>query len=275
MKIVWIKSIATLTSLLLVSIAQMAVAQSGTGAVLASVNGNKIYASQVNEIVSMVVADGGKDTPELRQTLLNDLVIREAISQDVKKTGLLEKDSNALKLKLARRNTVLEIWFGVYMKTHPVTESEIKAEYDRRLAFSKEPKNAKQYEVSQIMLTTQAEGEDIIKQINSGAKFEVLAKERSIDKNTGIKGGLVGWVFSSQLTPPINDAVPNLGKGKITQNPIQTGNGWHVIKVNDVRPFELLPFDQLQNNIAQELTQQRRNVAVSALLQESKVTKGK
>lgn len=268
------KLLLSVTGLILISISSAVFAQSGSGAVLASVNGIKIYTSQVNEIVNMAVTDGAKDTPELRQNILNEIIIREAVSQDVKKTGLLGKESNPLKLKLAQSNTVFEIWFGQYLKTNPITESEIKAEYDRRLATSKEPRNTKQYEVAQITVATEVEAVDLIKQINTGAKFETLAKERSLDKASGAQGGVVGWVFPYQLTPPINDMILMLAKGKVIPNPVKANNAWNIIKLNDVRPFVLPDFDQLKNNIGQELLQQRRNVAINTLLKESKIAKG-
>jgi peptidyl-prolyl cis-trans isomerase C len=239
-----------------------------------TINGSKIYTSQVNEMVSIAVASGAKDSPELRQNILNDLVVREVITQDIKKTGLLNKDNNALKLKLAQQNTMLDLWFAEYFKTHPITEADIKAEYDRQLALSKEPKNSKQYEVAQIMVATEAEAQDIIKQIKSGSKFETLAKEKSLEKVSGAQGGVVGWVFPDQLTPPINDVIVNLGKGNITQSPIKTNNGWHVIKVDNIRAFEMPSFDQSKNTIAQELVQKRRQDAISALLKDAKVTQG-
>lgn len=268
------KFFRTLTGLILICISSVAFAQSGSGSVLASINGTKIYTSQVNEIVGMAVTDGAKDTPELRQNILNEIVIREAVSQDVKKTGLLGKESNPLKLKLAQSNTIFEIWFSQYLKTNPITEADIKAEYERRLATSKEPKNTKQYEVAQITVATEAEAIELIKQINAGAKFETLAKEKSLDKASGAQGGVVGWVFASQLTPPLNDIILILDKGKITPNPVKINNAWNIVKLIDVRPFVLPDFDQLKNNIAQELLQQRRNTAINNLLKESKVAKG-
>ena len=245
-----------------------------SGPVLMTINGSKIYTSQVNEMVSMAVEKGAKDTPELRQNLLNDLVVREVITQDIKKTGLLNKDNNALKLKLAQQNTMLELWFAEYFKTHQVTEADVKTEYERQLAFSKEPKNAKQYEVAQIMVATEGQAAEIIKQINDGAKFDALAKEKSLEKVSGAQGGVVGWVFPYQLTPPINDLIVNLAKGKIAQSPIKTNNGWHVIKLDDIRPFVMPAFDQVKNTIAQELVQQRRQQAIDTLLKEAKVVKG-
>lgn len=260
-----------ITSLTLLLAAFLAQAQSGS--VLVTINGSKIYTSQVNEMVSMAVANGAKDSPELRQSILNDLMVREVITQDIKKTGLLNKDNNALKLKLAQQNTMLELWFSEYFKNNPITESDVKAEYERQLALSKEPKNAKQYEVAQIMVASEGEAAAIIKQINDGAKFEVIAKEKSLEKLSGAQGGLVGWVFPSQLAPPINDLIVNLGKGKIAQNPIKTNNGWHVIKLDDIRPFVMPSFDQVKNNITQELVQQRRQQAINTLLKDAKVVK--
>jgi peptidyl-prolyl cis-trans isomerase C len=245
-----------------------------SGPVLATVNGSKIYASQVNEMVSMAVSNGAKESPELRQNILNDLIVREAIAQDTKKTGLLNKDNNALRLKLAQQNAILELWLAEYLRDRPVTEADVRAEYDRQAVLSKEPQNAKQYEVAQIMVATEAEASAMIKQINAGAKFENLATKHSLEKISGAQGGVVGWVFPYQLAPPINEIVTNLGKGKINQTPVKTGNGWHVIKVDNVRPFVLPAFDQVRNALAQELVQQRRQEAINSLLKDAKVLRG-
>jgi peptidyl-prolyl cis-trans isomerase C len=186
----------------------------------------------------------------------------------------LSKDNNALKLKLAQQNAMLELWFTEYFKVRPVTETDVRAEYDRQAAASKEPQNSQQYEVAQIMVTSEAEAADIIKQINAGAKFEVLAKEKSLEKISGAQGGLVGWVFPGQLAPPINELIVSLGKGKVAPSPVKTNNGWHVIKLDDIRPFVMPSFDQVRNNMAQELVQQRRQEAINSLLKDAKVVKG-
>jgi peptidyl-prolyl cis-trans isomerase C len=257
-----------LTALTLLGAVTFAYAQSGP--VLTTVNGSKIFTSQLNEMVALAVANGAKDSPELRQNLLDDLVLREVISQDIRKTGLLNKDNNALKLKLAQQNTLLELWFAEYFKKNPVSESDIRAEYDRQVALSKEPQNSKQYEVSQIQVATEAEATEIIQQINKGAKFETLAKDKSVEKLSAAQGGLVGWVLPAQLAPPINMLIVNLDKGKVAQTPVRTNNGWHVIRVDDMRPFVIAPFDQVRNTLAQELVQQRRQQAVNALLKDVK-----
>jgi peptidyl-prolyl cis-trans isomerase C len=241
---------------------------------LLTVNGAKITNAQVDQWVSVSVSEGAKDTPELRQSILNDLVLREAVAQDAKKTGLLTKGNNAFKIKMAEQNTMMDIWFAQYFASHPVTNDDVRAVYDKQVELSKDPKNAKEYLVSQIVVANEAEGVDLIKQINSGASFADLAKAKSMDQTSGQQGGIVGWALPTQLTPPINDLVPNLTKGKVTQTPVKTSNGWHVIKVDDVRPFVMPTFDQARNTIAQGLIQQKRQEAVNSLMQTTKITKG-
>lgn len=249
-------------------------AQAQTSKTLLTVNGTKITSAQVDQWVSVSVSEGAKDTPELRQSILNDLVLREAVNQEAKKSGLLTKGNNAFKIKMAEQNAMMDIWFSQYFVDHPVTNDDVRAVYDKQVELSKDPKNSKEYLVSQIVVANEAEGAELIKQINNGASFADLAKVKSLDQSSGQQGGIVGWALPTQLTPPINDLVPNLTKGKVTQTPVKTSNGWHIIKVDDVRPFVMPTFDQARNTIAQSLIQQKRQEAVNALMQSTKISKG-
>lgn len=253
----------------------LGIAQAQSPRTLVTFNGVKITSAQLDQWVSVAVSEGAKDTPELRQGILNDLVLREAISQEVKKTGLLSRGNNAFKVKLAEQNAVVDIWFAQYFAEHPVTNEEVRAVYDKQVELSKDPKNAKEYLVAQIVVPSEADGVALINQLNSGASFEALAKSQSLDKNSGQQGGVIGWVLPTQLTPPVNDIAPNLAKGKVTQSPVKTANGWHVIKVDDVRPFVMPSFDQARNALTQSLVQQRRQEAVNSLTQGFKINQAK
>lgn len=252
----------------------MSAAHAQQSQTLLTVNGAKITAAQVDQWVAVSVSEGAKDTPELRQSILNDLVLREAVAQDAKKTGLLNKPNNAFKIKMAEQNAMMDIWFAQYFAAHPVTNEDVRAVYDKQVELSKDPKNSTEYLVAQIVVANEADGVEIIRQINNGASFADLAKAKSLDQTSGQQGGIVGWALPSQLTPPINDLVPNLTKGKVTQVPVKTSNGWHVIKVDDTRPFVLPTFDQARNAIAQSLIQQKRQEAVNVLMKSTKISKG-
>ena len=241
---------------------------------LVTVNGTKITQSQLNKWVNNAVAEGAKDTPEFRQAMLNDLVLREAVAQDIKKTGLLNKSDNAFKVEVARQNAMLDLWFAQYFKAHPITDADVRAEYEKQLAISKDPKNAQEYQLSQIVVATEADANQLISQISSGTEFEKLAKEKSLDKDSGAKGGLLGWALPTQLTPPLNLVVPNLSKGQVTQSPIHVGSSWHIVKVDDIRPFVFTSYDQVKANQAQNLAQQQRQAAIAELMKTIKIAKG-
>lgn len=241
---------------------------------LLTVDGAKITSTQLDQWVLVAVSDGGKDTPELRQGILNDLILREAIAQDAKKTGLLSKGNNAYKVRLAEQNAIMDIWFAQYFAQHPISNEDVRTVYDKQVELSKDSKNSKEYLVSQIVVSNEADAVAIIKQLEAGASFGDLARAKSLDQASGQQGGLVGWILPSQMAPPVNDVVPNLGKGKLTQTPIKTANGWHIIKVDDMRPFVMPTFDQSKNAIAQSLIQQKRQEAVNELMKSVKIVKG-
>lgn len=247
----------------------------GAAGVLATVNGVKITSAQLDQFVTLANLQGRPDTPELRQAFLRDLIVREAIAQDVKKTGLLSRGSNALKIKIAEQDAIMGLWFSQYFAEHPISESEVRAEYEKQIAISRDPKNVTEYQISQIVVATESEGNEIIAKVNSGASFETLAREKSLDKTSGQNGGLVGWVLPTQLAPPMNEFVTTLTKGKVTLHPVQVGSVWFVIKVDDLKPFVLPSFDQAKVSISQAMLQKERREAIQSLMQGVKVVQGK
>lgn len=248
-------------------------AQTASGDTLASVNGSKITASQLNELTANFVADGGVSSPELKQVILNDLIVREAINQDVKKTGLLNSPRNAFQIKVAQQNAVMEIWFSDYLKKHPLTEADLAAQYEKEIAFSKDPKNFKEYLISQIVLGSEVEANQVIDQLKGGSIFEALAKAKSIDKPSAEQGGQLGWMLPVKLKPQISDLIHTLPVGPIPQKPIKVDNAWFVIRVGDVRPFTLPSFEQAKPLIAQALVRDRRQQAIIELMKTTKIVK--
>ena len=238
---------------------------------LATVNGTRITNSQLNEWVVDAISDGAKDTPELRQALLNRLIFREAALQNIQSIGLLSEGSNAFKVRVAPQKAEIELWFARYFKDHPITDADLKTQYDLQVAANKSSRNAYQYQVLQIVVNTQDEANQILGQLKKGAPFESVAKERSTDKDSGSRGGMVGWLFISQTAPPIGEVISGLSKGQIGPQAVQTQYGWHIIKVNDIKPATIASFEQSKGNLTQILVQQRRQEAIDELLKNTKV----
>jgi peptidyl-prolyl cis-trans isomerase C len=241
---------------------------------LATVNGAKITKAQVNEWVDdAIVSEGAKDTPVLREAVLNRLIFRRAALQEIEKSGLLQDKHNAFKVQNAPQNAQIDLWFATYFKAHPITDADLKAQYDQQVVAMKEPKNAYQYQISQIVVPTQEEAIEILEQLNNkkGLSFESLAKSKSTDKDSGARGGLVGWLLISQAAAPIGEAIQSVSKGQVVAKPVQTQFGWHVIKVDDIKPVTIASFEQSKTNLAQVALQQRRQEAINALIKSSSV----
>jgi len=241
--------------------------------VLVFVNGAKITSGQLKEWVDYIAKDG-KETPELRDQILSDMVLREAIQQNAKKSGLLDSPGNAFKLKLAHQNAVMDLWFMQYFKSHPITDADVRSEYDNQLLITKDPRNTNEYQLSQIVVPTEAEANQMILKINSGVTFDKLANEHSIDKISGPRGGLMGWILPTLLADPIRDAVIGMSKSQITVKPIQVKGLWHVLSIDNIKPFVMPDFDQMKPEIAQALAEQRRQEAINSLMKSVKITQG-
>lgn len=240
---------------------------------IASVNGVEITTDLLDLSVSNAIASGNQDSIQLRQGLINDLIMREAIAQDVSKLGLLDNEHNGFKVKLAEQNAILDLWFANFFKAHPLTDLDIRSEYERQLALSKDPAHSTEFLVSQIVVGSESEALQLIKQIKDPSTFDILARERSLDRVSAEKGGLVGWAFSGQLAPPINEIVPTLTVGKIYPKPIQMPVGFYIIQLTNSRQISIPPFEQARDNIVRILIQRGRQQAINELMSTVKVVK--
>jgi len=252
----------------------VAQAQTNATGVIVTVNGTKIMQKEVDGIIKNAIARGAQDSAELRQVIVNDLILKEAILQDVKKMGIDKKGDNPEKIKLAQQQFLQELWFEDYLKGHPINESDVKADYDRQANLTKEGRNSNEYKVSQIVVASEAEATSLITQINGGASFEKLAKEKSLEKSSGAQGGAISnWVLPDMVVAPLGDTLVNLTKGKLDSKPTKTNIGWHVVRVDEVRKFKMPSFDEAKGNIFQGLLARKKQESIDALIKKTTIAK--
>lgn len=248
-------------------------AQTTKNGILATVNDVKISVAQLEEVIRFIKVEGGNVGSDIQAKLLEDILLKEAINQDVIRQGLLKKPENQFKLKLAQQNVTFDIWFAEYLKKNPVTETDIKAEYEAQVKRSREPRNKKEFNVSQIVLADEIRANELIKELNVGASFDNLAKKYSQHKQSADNGGSLGWVLPTQLVSPLGDVVLNLPKSKVGALAVRTSFGWHVVRVNDIRDYIFPSFEQVKAQISNYLMQQRRAQAIAELMAKTKVVK--
>lgn len=238
---------------------------------VASVNGKAIPDSQFNQVLTGALNQGQKDTPELRNAIKDELINRELLAQAATQAGLDKTPEAKQAWVQLQQNFLIDLYVIDYSKKHPITDAEIKAQYDKDVAQLKTAGASQQIQVSLITVASQAEANTIVAQLKKGDSFYKLASEKSIDPSK-TQGGLVGWVLPTQLNPEIAAAVSKLNKGGYTATPIQTPSGWNIVKVDDKRPFKVPTITEAQNQVRQQMLQQQRFGLINKLRSEAKIT---
>ncbi|NNG25798.1 peptidylprolyl isomerase [Telluria aromaticivorans] len=234
---------------------------------LAVVNGKPIPSSRVDAVVKQVVAAGqGQDSPQLREVIKRDLVSREVLMQEAVKQGYDKKPEVKAALDSARQAIVVNQLARDYITKNPVTDAEIKAEYDR---FTKQTGD-KEYHVRHILLETEAEAKAVIAKIKGGAKFEELAKG-SKDTGTANNGGDLDWAAPASFPPEFAAGFTGLQKGGVSENPVKTANGFHVIKLDDTRAAKLPTLEEVKPQVADALAQKKLEEYKEQMVKKAKV----
>jgi peptidyl-prolyl cis-trans isomerase C len=173
------------------------------------------------------------------------------MAQEAIQRGYDKQPETISQFELARQTVLVNAFLQDHIKNHPVTEDAIKKEYE---ALKKEA-GSKEYGLRHILAKDESEAKSIAAQIKKGAKFEDLAKKYSLDPGSKDKGGSLGWVMPTNFIPTFADAFVNLKKGGVS-SPIKVEDGWHLIKVDDVRDFKFPSYRDLKGKITLSLQQQ-------------------
>jgi peptidyl-prolyl cis-trans isomerase C len=220
---------------------------------LAIVNGKPVPSSRIQALQQQVEASGRPVTPEVLAQIKEELIAREVFMQEARKRGLDASEEYKGQLELARQTILIRQLFADFQKKNPVTDADIQAEYDK---FVKE-NGGKEYRTRHILVETEADAKALIAEIKKGASFEELAKKVSKDPGSGANGGDLDWAAAGSYVAEFSDAMVKLGKGQMTDEPVKSQFGFHIIRVDDVREAELPKLEDVKPQIAQQLQQQK------------------
>jgi peptidyl-prolyl cis-trans isomerase C len=134
-----------------------------------------------------------------------------------------------------------------------VADSDVQAEYNKFAAAN----SGKEYRARHILVDDEAQAKSIIAQIKKGAKFDALAKKLSKDPGSGAKGGDLDWASPNSYVKEFSEALVGLSKGGMTETPVKSQFGYHIIRLDDVRDAQLPKFDDVKAQISQQLVQQK------------------
>jgi peptidyl-prolyl cis-trans isomerase C len=214
-----------------------------------------------------MAAQGRPDTPEMRDAIKQELINREIVAQEAVKRGLHKRPEVAMQIDLQRQAVLINAYLQDYIKANPVSDDAVKKEYER----VKESAGGREFKVRHILVESEDEAKQIIAQIRKGGSFDKIAAEKSKDQGSKGRGGDLDWATPARYVPAFGQAITKLKKGQMTDAPVQTQFGWHIIRVDDERPSKFPSLEEAKPQIEQQMRQQTVNKAFTDLRAKAKV----
>jgi peptidyl-prolyl cis-trans isomerase C len=238
-----------------------------SGAVAATVNGVPISETRVSQIMKQR-SQGQPENPEMRKALIDQMAMQIVVAQEAVKKGLDKTPEVADQMELTKQSILGNAYVQDYFKNANVTDDQLKAEYDKLKAQM----GGTEYKARHILVEKEADAKDLIAKLKSNPKaFEALAKEKSKDPGSAANGGDLGWFDPRAMVPEFGDAVAKLPKGGLTEQPVKTQFGYHVIKLEDSRPAKIPALDEVKPKIVESLQQKKLQEYQAELKKAAKV----
>lgn len=231
-----------------------------------TVNGVTIPQSTFDAFYAEQKSQGMQDSPQLRNAVREELIRRELLLQEAKKSGLDKNQAVASQMEMARQAVLIRAFIQDYVRKNPISDAQLKAEYD----LMKSKMGGTEYKARHILVESEEQAKTIIDNLKKGAKFEELAKQ-SKDPGSKDNGGELGWAAAGSYVPPFAEALTKLPKGKYSEAPVKTDFGWHVIQMDDTRPLEAPAFEAIKPQLAQRANQQLVEKMIEGLRAKAKV----
>lgn len=234
---------------------------------VAVVNGKAIPKTAEDAWVKELTRQGQKDSPEMRKFVKDQLVQREILMQEATKRGIPNKPEIKFQLDVQRQAAIIQAMMREEVEKSPITDAQIKAAYDAQKAQV----GGKEFRARHILVEKEDEAKAIIEQLKKGAKFDELAKKNSKDPGSAVNGGELDWAGPDAYVKPFSEAMVALKKGEITQVPVKSQFGYHVIKLEDTRDTQFPALDQVKPQIVEALQQQKIQAFVQKLSKDAKI----
>jgi len=218
---------------------------------IATVNGKAVPKSRVDTLITQATRAGQQVGPEIQVQARDQVVLREIFAQEAEKRGIGATPEFRAQMELARQTLLIRELFQDYSKKNPVDDAEAKAEYDKFKAQA----TGTEYRARHILVEQEAEAVKLLAQIKAGAKFEDIAKANSKDPGSGANGGDLDFAKPDSYVPEFSGALVKLKKGEMTDAPVKSQFGWHIIRLEDTRDAQFPAFEDVKGQLKQRLEQ--------------------
>ena len=234
---------------------------------VAIVNGKAVPMARVNALKAQIEASGQPIAPEMDKMIKDEVIAREVFMQEAARRGLAASDAYKQQMEMARQTVLIRALFEDFQKKNPVTDAEANAEYDKFVQAN----GGNEYKASHILVESEDRAKAIIAEVKAGKSFEDIAKKESKDPGSGARGGDLDWANPNNYVPEFTEALIKLKKGEMTDMPVKSQFGWHIIRMDDERQAEMPKFDDVKPQIMQQLQQTKLQAFQDQLRKNAKI----
>lgn len=197
------------------------------------------------------------------KTLLDEMVNLELMAQEAKAKGFAERPAIAAEIENQRRSTLANALVRQLLTDQPVTDEEVKEAYRKRL--DELPKQ--DYRLSNLVTDDELLADTLRAEMAKGAKFEDLKTRPGVKPNSA----KLNWMSPDQMPPPIATAVKDLKKGEVAAAPVRTPAGWHVLAVDEIRPYTPPTLEAVKDQIKPILENNRITLHIQAAKEKANI----
>jgi peptidyl-prolyl cis-trans isomerase C len=230
------------------------------------VNGKPVPKGRADTLIQQVVKSGQARSPELEAQVKDEVVRREIFMQEAEKRAIPQTADYKAQMELARQMILIRGLMEDYRAKNPVTDAEAQTKYTE----IKATQGGNEYHARHILVEKEEDAKALIVQLKAGAKFEDLASKNSKDTGSAANGGDLDWANPNNFVPEFSKAMTSLEKGQMTEEPVKSQFGYHIIKLEDVRPATFPAFDDVKAQIKQGLEKEKMADFQAALVKAAK-----
>ncbi len=223
--------------------------------VVVKIDGKPVLRSEVMKGLEQLGPQAAQMPPQIILPRVIDHLVATRIVADAGYTkGLQHSQEVKDQLQSLEKELVAQAYIRQTIEPQ-ITDDKIKERYE---GFVKQYKAEDEVRARHILVKTEAEAKDIIKQLKGGADFAKLAMDKSVDTGSAKQGGDLGYFPKGEMVKAFSEAAFGMRPGDLSDKPIKTEFGYHVIKVEDRRKSAPPALDavrgQIKNQIGQEMT---------------------
>lgn len=237
--------------------------------VVAIVDGKKVTRADVIASAQSLPAEYQAKIDAIFPALIDRLVDLTLLAEEGRKENLQDDSEVKARIEQVTNQMIQEVLIRRYLQKM-MTEDAIKARYEK---FVAEQPAQTEIRASHILVASEEEAKEIIKQLEGGADFAAIAKEKSTDPSAKENGGDLGYFTTGEMVPEFSQAVFAMEKGDSSKAPVKSQFGWHIIKVVDKRPKVPPSLEETHGHIEEVLSGELLTAYLTSLRTTAKVEK--